>query len=87
MRSDEALEWAADYAERTKIFAPVVNSRGYPDGWKPPTPSEKLAVIKELAAAVTDREPTIQEGQVRLCDHGYVICAPCGFVPDRWKVS
>jgi hypothetical protein len=22
---------------------------------------------------------------VRLCDHGYVICAPCDFIPPSWK--
>jgi hypothetical protein len=45
----EALEWAADYAERNKLFAPIRNERGYADNWKPPTPADKLAVITQLA--------------------------------------
>jgi hypothetical protein len=49
----EALEWAADYAERNKLFAPVRNERGYADNWKQPTPADKLAVITQLAQSTT----------------------------------
>lgn len=54
MNRVEAMEWAADYAERSKIFAPITNSRGYSDGWKPPTPAEKARIIAELAETVVD---------------------------------
>lgn len=50
----EALEWAADYAQRAKIFEPIRNERGYADGWKPPTPAEKASVITELAREACD---------------------------------
>ena len=49
MNMQEALEWAADYADRSKLFEPIANQRGYADGWKPPTPAEKARVITELA--------------------------------------
>lgn len=51
---DEALEWAADYADRAKLFEPVVNARGYADGWKPPTPSEKADIILKIARNAMD---------------------------------
>lgn len=54
MNMQEALEWAADYAERNELFKPVANQRGYTDGWKPPTPAEKVSVIKDLAEAACD---------------------------------
>lgn len=62
MQPAEAFEWAADYAERAKLFEPVLNSRGYPDGWKPPTPAEKLDVIKRLAESVIsgDADPRFE---------------------------
>lgn len=56
MNLTEALEWAADYAERNNIFAPVTNSRGYSDGWKPPTPQEKSEIIQKLAQTVYESE-------------------------------
>ena len=55
MEMSEALEWAADYTVRNKLFDPVVNQRGYSDGWKPPTPAEKMKIIKELAETVVTK--------------------------------
>jgi hypothetical protein len=50
MNMQEALEWAADYAQRNKLFEVPTNSRGYPaDGAKSPTPAEKTEVIMHLA--------------------------------------
>ena len=54
MNKVEALEWAADYADRNKIFEPVRNERGYADGWKIPTPAEKAKIISELAEQIVD---------------------------------
>lgn len=49
------MEWAADYAERNKLFEPPKNERGYArDGYKFPTPSEKANIIIELAQTVTE---------------------------------
>ena len=62
MNKAEAFEWAGDYVERMRLFEPVLNSRGYADGWKPPTPAEKTAVIKELAESVMD-EPGLFRGE------------------------
>lgn len=67
MKMIEALEWAADYAYRSKLFEPPVKSNGYVvDGWKGVTPSEKAAIIKELAETVfyseVDDEKTETEG-------------------------
>jgi hypothetical protein len=54
----EALEWAADYAERNKLFEPALNNRGYPvDGQKPATPEERANIIIKLADQVTESEP------------------------------
>lgn len=91
MSMAEALEWAADYAERNKLFAPVTNSRGYADGWKPPTPEEKLRVIQKLAftAAEPDRSDVISmvRNLSTLCmEHGNIICAPCDQVPPSWRM-
>jgi hypothetical protein len=59
MTPTEALEWAADYAERNNIFTAPKNDRGYvKDGWKEPTPADKVTLIKELAASVVDYETT-----------------------------
>lgn len=59
----EALEWAADYADRNKLFAPPMNQRGYPvDGWQNPTPAERTAIIKDLAQSVyVSKHPPEQE--------------------------
>lgn len=55
MKPEEALEWAADFAERSKIWEAPKNDRGYAkSGWTEPTPAEKVALIIELAATVTD---------------------------------
>lgn len=52
---DEALEWAADYAQRAKLFEAPLNSRGYPvDGYKPVTPSEKADIILKIARNAMD---------------------------------
>lgn len=51
---DEALVWAADYAEQAKLFEPVLNARGYSDGWKPPTPAEKSDIILKIARNAMD---------------------------------
>lgn len=56
MRMDEALEWAADYTTRNKLFEPVLNNRGYPDGWKPPTPADKAGIIVGLANEIVKVE-------------------------------
>lgn len=54
----EAMEWAAEYAERNHIFTPPQNQRGYTvDGWKNPTPAERTSIIQQLAKSVID-EPT-----------------------------
>jgi hypothetical protein len=54
----EALEWAADYAERNKLFDTPMKSNGYPmDGHKPPTPAEKADIILKLARNATDDGP------------------------------
>lgn len=77
----EALEWAAGYAERTKLFEVPTNGRGYAvDGAKPPTPQEKAAIVKDLALQVLT--PT---SMAMLCDHGAILCARCEFIPDSWK--
>lgn len=60
----EALEWAADYADRNKLFEPVVNSRGYADGWKPPTPAEKAQVITKLARDAMP-DTSVREAELR----------------------
>lgn len=53
MNSIEALEWAAEYCDRTGIFKPEMKANGYaPDGWKAPSPSEKQAIILEYAKQV-----------------------------------
>lgn len=50
MNMQEALEWAADYCDRNRIFVPPKNERGYDvSGWKPPTPEERVQVIATLA--------------------------------------
>lgn len=50
MDMSEALEWAADYAERAKIFEPPIKANGYvSDGWKPSTPAERTDIIIKLA--------------------------------------
>lgn len=55
MNMTEALEWAADYAERNKIFEPPVNRAGYVrDGWMVPSPSDRADVIKDLAYVAVD---------------------------------
>lgn len=55
MNAVEAMEWAADYAERNQLFAVPMNGRGYPvDGMKPPTHPEKVQMLRDLAASVTD---------------------------------
>ena len=48
----EALEWAADYATRNKLFEPITNQRGYADNWKPPSPADKAEIITNLAREV-----------------------------------
>lgn len=64
MTPTEALEWAADYADRNNIFTAPRNDRGYiKDGWKEPTPAEKISVIKELAASVIDYPVVTLPGQ------------------------
>ncbi len=50
----EAMEWAADYAERHKLFEVPQNSRGYPvDGHKHLSASEKAEIIISIAKTVT----------------------------------
>jgi hypothetical protein len=45
----EALEWAAEFAERTVLKIPT-KANGYAiDGYKAPTPSERSEIIKDLA--------------------------------------
>lgn len=57
MRMDEALEWAADYATRNKIFESEVNQRGYnAEKWAPPSSEEKARIITKLAKEVTTSE-------------------------------
>lgn len=52
----EALEWAADYAQRTKLFDVPINSRGYTiDGMKAPDSTERVKIITELAKTVADK--------------------------------
>lgn len=59
MNMNEALEWAADYCERNKLFEPVKNDRGYAhNSWTPPTPAQKLEIISSLAHQVTESQPT-----------------------------
>lgn len=59
MMMNEALEWAADYCERNKIFEAPKNERGYTrDGWTAPTPAEKARIITDLAKTVLD-EPKV----------------------------
>jgi len=82
---DEALEWAADYVERTKIFEPVRNERGYADGWKIPTPAERAKIITDLAKTVV--EPAPLSDIANLCPHGAILCAPCDYIPPSWKAS
>lgn len=54
----EALEWAADYATRNKLFDAPLNQRGYPmDGWKGPTAEEKRAIITKLARDAYEVDP------------------------------
>lgn len=49
----EALEWAADYADRHKLFEVPTNRNGYPvDGFKQLTPAERVDVLQKLAATV-----------------------------------
>jgi hypothetical protein len=45
------MEWAADYAERHKIFE-VKNERGYADKIPQPTPAERAAVLLKIATWV-----------------------------------
>lgn len=53
----EALEWAADYCDRTKMFEPPTNARGYVlDGWKAIPPAERANIITNLARTVVDSE-------------------------------
>lgn len=60
MTPTEALEWAADYAERSKIWEPPKDNRGYVKGnWTDPTPAEKVKLIKELAETVIDPQPML----------------------------
>lgn len=55
MNMSEALEWAADYAERNKMFEVPVNRNGYPvDGFKTPGPEEKSSIIIRLAREACD---------------------------------
>lgn len=55
MNKVEAMEWAADYAERTKIFEAPVNSRGYTiDGWRGISSAERAEVIAGLANQVVE---------------------------------
>ena len=54
-----ALEWAADYAERNKMFDVPVTPRGYAVGdAKPPTPEQKAAIIIKLADWIMTEEKT-----------------------------
>lgn len=68
MNPQEALEWAADYAERAGLFRPSVVSTGGPpdklsisapkiDTWTQPTLEEKFGIIIGLAKMVS--EPTV----------------------------
>lgn len=51
----ESLEWAADYADRMKLFDPKMNGRGYPvDGSKPVTADERAEIIIRLARQACD---------------------------------
>lgn len=85
MNMVEALDWAAKYAEENKLFAPVLNTRGYPDGWTPPSPEQKLKIIKDLALTVFTASPSLIEELAMKCDHGYVICVRCDHVPPSWR--
>lgn len=88
---DEALEWAADYAERNKLFEGPVNKNGYTmDGWKSPTAVERVQIITDLARTVTspleDVTSELKLADVAtLCSHGAVLCALCNFIPDSWR--
>lgn len=58
MKMIEALEWAADYAQRSQLFVAPLNNRGYvKDGWADPTPEAKTAVILKIATEVCDEKP------------------------------
>jgi hypothetical protein len=82
----QALEWAAKFAEDTKLFEPVLNARGYADGWKPPDPHDKSVIITELAKTVVT--PVVSLNDVsNVCMHGALICAPCDFIPPSWRPS
>lgn len=61
MNKVEALEWAADYVVRNKLFDAPVNQRGYPvDGWQNPTPAERAKIISDLAdQAMQQVEPEL----------------------------
>lgn len=55
MNAIEAMEWAADYAARNKLFDPPMKSNGYVvDGYKPITAPEKVDMIIKIAATVVE---------------------------------
>lgn len=57
----EAMEWAADFAERSKVFEAPKNDRGYvKDGWTSPSPAERAQVIMDLAATVVERPAKVE---------------------------
>ena len=62
MNKVEAMEWAADYAERNKLFLPPMKGNGYPvDGWKAPSAAERADIITKLAWQVMDEDPKEKE--------------------------
>lgn len=89
MKMDEALEWAADYVERNKLFETPLKSNGYPvDGWKPPSVTERVALITDLAKTVVesvDTKPVSITDVANVCPHGAILCAPCDYIPSAWK--
>lgn len=42
-----------------------------------------LPVVDRLCREAAAAE--LRADWVRLCDHGYAICAPCGHVPPSWQ--
>lgn len=50
MNMSEAMEWAADFAVRSKLFDPPIKQNGYAvDGWKAPSSYDKTEIIIKLA--------------------------------------
>jgi hypothetical protein len=55
MNREEAVDKATAIVE--KLGAPVLNNRGYADGYKPPTLTERVQAILELAGFLWDVDP------------------------------